>query len=183
MPRVRQHRVGSPRGKFGNGCCLCITMDQLMCASIFPHPLLVRSEHVEDIGGGVYVCVAATYSRVWVDRVRLPILLQQRQGARYQTGRAQVGDALQQVPASGGRDGSRMSSAAILFCFTAGTFIPHASPSLQTRGGTCEHPRPPFARSGVRPNASYRVSNRVRGTGRGERGRGRDWRRGRERRR
>ena len=25
-------------------------------------------------------------------------------------------------------------------CFTVGTFIPHASPSLQTEGGTCEHP-------------------------------------------
>ena len=31
---------------------------------------------------------------------------------------------------SGGRDGSTTSSAAILFCFTTGTFIPHASPSL-----------------------------------------------------
>ena len=53
-------------------------------------------------------------------------------GARHQTGRAQAGDTLQRVPISGERDGSSTSSAAILFCFTAGTFIPHASPSLQT---------------------------------------------------
>ena len=71
------------------------------------------------------------------------------QGARYQTGRAQVGDTLQRVPTSGGRDGSGTSSAVILFCFTAGTFIPHASPSLQTWGGACEHPTAPFARPGV----------------------------------
>ena len=41
------------------------------------------------------------------------------------------------------------SSAAILFCFTAGTLIPHASPSLQTGGGACEHPTAPFARPGL----------------------------------
>ena len=32
------------------------------------------------------------------------------------------------------------------FCFTAGTLIPHASPSLQTGGDACEHPTAPFAR-------------------------------------
>ena len=61
------------------------------------------------------------------------------QGARHQTGTAQVEDMLQWVPTSGGRDRSSTSSAAIFFCFTAGTLIPHASPSLQTGGGTCEH--------------------------------------------
>ena len=44
----------------------------------------------------------------------------------------------------------------ILFCFTAGTLIPHASPSLQTGGGACEHPTAPFARPGVCTSASYR---------------------------
>ena len=83
----------------------------------------------------------------------------------------------------GGRDGSSTSSAAILFFFTAGIFIPHASPSLQTGGGTCEHPTAPFARSGVCTSASYRRGNRVQGTGSSERGRGRDWSRRRERRR
>ena len=31
-----------------------------------------------------------------------------------------------EIPASGGGDGSSMSSAVILFCFTSGTFILHA---------------------------------------------------------
>ena len=52
-------------------------------------------------------------------------------------------------------------SAAILFCFTAGTLIPHASPSLQTGGGACEHPTAPFVRPGVCTSASYRGGNRV----------------------
>ena len=51
----------------------------------------------------------------------------------------------------------------ILFCFTAGTFIPHASPSLQTGGGACEHLTAPFARPGVCTSASYRGGNRVGG--------------------
>ena len=82
-----------------------------------------------------------------------------------------------------GRDRSSTSSAAILFCFTAGTLIPHASSSLQTGGGACEHPTAPFARRGVATSASYRGGNRIRGAGRSERGRGRDWSRGWERRR
>ena len=69
--------------------------------------------------------------------------------------------SLQRVPTSGGRDESNTSSAAILFCFTAGTFIPHASPSLQTGGGACEHPAAPFVRHGVCTRVSYRVGNRT----------------------
>ena len=46
--------------------------------------------------------------------------------------------------------------AAILFCFIAGTLIPHASPSLQTESGAWEHPTVPFARPGVCTSASYR---------------------------
>ena len=52
--------------------------------------------------------------------------------------------------------GSSTSSAANFFSFTVGTFIPHASPSLQTGGGTCEHPTAPFARSDACTSASYR---------------------------
>ena len=77
------------------------------------------------------------------------------QGARHQTGRVQVGDTLERVPTSGGRDGSSTSSAVILFCFTAYTLILRASPSLQTGGGACEHPIAPFARPGVCTRASY----------------------------
>ena len=42
------------------------------------------------------------------------------------------------------------------FCFTAGTLIPHTSPSLQTGGGACEHPTATFTRPGVATSASYR---------------------------
>ena len=71
-----------------------------------------------------------------------------------------------------------MSSAAILFCVTVGTLIPHASPSLHTRGGACEHPTAVCAMPGVCTSASYRGGNPVRGTGRSERGRERGWSRG-----
>ena len=60
---------------------------------------------------------------------------------------------------------------------------PHASPSLQTGCGACEHPTAPFARPGVGTSAPYRGGNRIRGAGRSERGQGRDWSRGWERRR
>ena len=55
------------------------------------------------------------------------------------------------------------------FCFTAGPFIPYASPSLQTGDGVCEHPTAPFLRPGVCTSVSYRGGNRARGTGRSER--------------
>ena len=35
------HRASSPQGSSSNGCCLCITMDQMLLCSLFPHPLLV----------------------------------------------------------------------------------------------------------------------------------------------
>ena len=39
LPRVRWHRASSPQSSSSNGCCLCITMDQmLLCFSLFPHP-------------------------------------------------------------------------------------------------------------------------------------------------
>ena len=51
LPRVRWHRASSPQGSSSNGCCLCITMDQILVySSLFPHPLLVYSEYVQIIG-------------------------------------------------------------------------------------------------------------------------------------
>ena len=44
----------------------------------------------------------------------------------------------------------------IIFCFTTGTFVLHASPSLQTGGDACGHPIAPFAKLGVCTRASYR---------------------------
>ena len=58
LPRVRWHRASSPQCSSSNGCCLCITMDQmLLCSSLFPHPLLlIYSENVQIICklSGVY---------------------------------------------------------------------------------------------------------------------------------
>ena len=34
LPIVRRHRASKPLGSSSNGCCLCITMDQLICASL-----------------------------------------------------------------------------------------------------------------------------------------------------
>ena len=62
--------------------------------------------------------------------------------------------------------------AAVLFCFTADTSIPHASPSLRTGGGACKHPTAPLLRSGVRTRPSYRGGNRVRATGKERTGSG-----------
>ena len=57
LRRVRWHRASSPQGSSGDGCCLCITADQmLLCSSLFPHPLLVHSVYVQIIGS-VCVCV------------------------------------------------------------------------------------------------------------------------------
>ena len=51
LPRVRWHRASSPQVSSSNGCCLCITMDQmLLCSSLFPHSLLIYSENVQIIG-------------------------------------------------------------------------------------------------------------------------------------
>ena len=56
LPRVRWPRASSPQGSSSNGCCLCITMDQmLLCSSLFTHPLLIHSENVQIIG-----CIQST---------------------------------------------------------------------------------------------------------------------------
>ena len=58
LPRVCWHRASSPQGSSSNGCCLCITMDQmLLCSSLFPHPLLIYCENVQIIGCIQSMCV------------------------------------------------------------------------------------------------------------------------------
>ena len=58
LPRVRWHRASSPQGSSSNGCCPCITMDQmLLCSSLFPHPLLIYSENVQIIGCTKYTSI------------------------------------------------------------------------------------------------------------------------------
>ena len=50
LPRVRRHRARSPQGSSSSWCCLCITMDQLMCVSLFPHSGLVRYNNYRGTG-------------------------------------------------------------------------------------------------------------------------------------
>ena len=58
LPRVRWHRASSPQGSSSNGCCPCITMDQmLLCSSLFPHPLLIYSENAQIIGCTKYTSI------------------------------------------------------------------------------------------------------------------------------
>ena len=62
LPRVRWHRASSPQGSSSNGCCPCITMDQmLLCSSLFPHPLLIYSENVQIIGCTKYTHTHKVY--------------------------------------------------------------------------------------------------------------------------
>ena len=39
LPRVRRDRASSLQGSSSNGFCLCIIMEQLMCAPLFSNPL------------------------------------------------------------------------------------------------------------------------------------------------
>ena len=50
LPRVRRHGASKPLGSSERVLPWQVTMDQLIFAS-FPHPLLVRSGHVEGTGG------------------------------------------------------------------------------------------------------------------------------------
>ena len=67
------------------------------------------------------------------------------------------------------------------------SFVLNRALSFRTRHHLCKQgvvlTTAPFARPGVCTSSSYRGGNRVRGAGRSERGRGRDWSRGWERRR
>ena len=42
LPRVRQHRASKPQGSSERVLPWYVTMDQLICASLFPHPLNIR---------------------------------------------------------------------------------------------------------------------------------------------
>ena len=86
--------------------------------------------------------------------------------------------------ASGGGNGTSTSSATMLFCFAAGTFIPHATSSPRAGSDPYRHPTAPFAWSSDCTSSTYRGGGRgltngkgrsgtVMGTGR-ERGRKRE---------
>ena len=47
LPRVRRHRARKPQGSSKRMLPWQVSMDQFILASIFPHPLLVGSGHVE----------------------------------------------------------------------------------------------------------------------------------------
>ena len=97
-------------------------------------------------------------------------------------GGAEAGDTFQRLPESREGGGSSMSSAVIIFYFTAGTCIPHASSSLHTGGGACGHLTALFARTGLCACVLYQGGSQIQGAGRGERCRTRDQSQGRERR-
>ena len=67
LPKVHRHKASSPQGSFSSGCCLCVPTDQLMCASLFPHPLLVWSGHIKNIkySTEIYLnaCIVCTVQR------------------------------------------------------------------------------------------------------------------------
>ena len=79
LPRVRWHRASSPKGSSSNGCCLCITMNQiLLCSSLFPHPLMVYSEYVQIIGSiskYKYCCSLLLYLVLFCGTVFSPRLM------------------------------------------------------------------------------------------------------------
>ena len=43
LPRVRRHKASSPQGSSSNGCCLCITMDQLIYTCVLSSHLFWTS--------------------------------------------------------------------------------------------------------------------------------------------
>ena len=65
------------------------------------------------------------------------------------------------------------SAAAILFYFTAGTFILHATSSQQTTSVAYGYPTAPFALPDICARAMYQRDSQVGGAGKIERGRGR----------
>ena len=63
LPRVRRHRASKPQGSSERVLPWQVTMDQQICASLYHTHYWYE------------VCMVITYSRVWINRVRLPILL------------------------------------------------------------------------------------------------------------
>ena len=49
LPRVRRHRASKPQGSSERVLPWQVTMNQLICASLFPHPLIVFSGHAETV--------------------------------------------------------------------------------------------------------------------------------------
>ena len=68
------------------------------------------------------------------------------------------------VPVFGGGNENITSSAVIVFCFTAETFLSYATLSLQMESDACGHPSTPFSRSGACASTMNRGENQVPGT-------------------
>ena len=104
LPRVRRHRASKPQGSSKRVLPWQITMDQLIFASLSNTHYWYEVGMLKWIGGKgkekgrkrilyavelilekfsildlqyvcMYLCMVITYSRVWINRVRLPILL------------------------------------------------------------------------------------------------------------
>ena len=69
LPRVRRHGASEPQGSSERVLSWQVTMDQLICAS------LSHTHFWYEVGMLMYVCMVITYSRVSINRVRLPTLL------------------------------------------------------------------------------------------------------------
>ena len=67
LPRVRRHGASKLRGSSERMLPWQVSMDQLIYAS------LSHTHYWYEVW--MYVCIVITYSRVWIDRIRLPILL------------------------------------------------------------------------------------------------------------
>ena len=56
LPRIHRHRASEPQGSSERVLPRQVTMDQLDMRLSFPHPLLVRSGHVETTGDLATMC-------------------------------------------------------------------------------------------------------------------------------
>ena len=61
LPRVRRDRASKSQGSSERVLPWQVTMDQLIFASLFPRPLLVRSGHVESTGSSVVRCTSTEW--------------------------------------------------------------------------------------------------------------------------
>ena len=69
LPRVRRHRVSKPHGSSKRVLPWQVTMDQLICAS------LSYTHYWYEMGTSKVPCMVTHIARVWINRVRLPVLL------------------------------------------------------------------------------------------------------------
>ena len=68
LPRVRWHRASSPQGSSSNGCCLCITMDQMLLCSSRTHcwytvSMFKLSGVYQNISTAVVYCCTVLWNR------------------------------------------------------------------------------------------------------------------------